>query len=93
MRYKVGFVVGLGVGYVLGTRAGRARYESIVRTARRVKEHPTVQSTAGMLQAQAGGVMETVRERLGATAHRPDGESAWWEQQETPSSQHRPERP
>lgn len=29
MRGKIGLVVGLGVGYVLGTRAGRARYEQI----------------------------------------------------------------
>lgn len=29
MRGKVGLVVGLGVGYVLGTRAGRKRYEQI----------------------------------------------------------------
>ncbi|GAA3937656.1 hypothetical protein [Microbacterium soli] len=29
MRGKVGLVVGLGVGYVLGTRAGRERYEQI----------------------------------------------------------------
>lgn len=29
MRGKIGIVVGLGVGYVLGTRAGRGRYEQI----------------------------------------------------------------
>lgn len=29
MRGKIGLVVGLGAGYVLGTRAGRARYEQI----------------------------------------------------------------
>ena len=29
MRGKVGLVIGLGVGYVLGTRAGRERYEQI----------------------------------------------------------------
>lgn len=29
MRGKIGLVVGLGVGYVLGTRAGRQRYEQI----------------------------------------------------------------
>jgi len=29
MRGKIGLVVGLGVGYVLGTRAGRERYEQI----------------------------------------------------------------
>ena len=29
MKGKVGLVVGLSVGYVLGTRAGRERYEQI----------------------------------------------------------------
>ena len=29
MKGKIGLVVGLGVGYVLGTRAGRERYEPI----------------------------------------------------------------
>ncbi len=29
MRGKIGLVVGLGVGYVLGTRAGRKRYEQL----------------------------------------------------------------
>ncbi|WP_424937103.1 MULTISPECIES: hypothetical protein [Bacteria] len=31
MKGKIGLVVGLGVGYVLGTRAGRERYEQIKR--------------------------------------------------------------
>ena len=29
MKGKVGLVIGLSVGYVLGTRAGRERYEQI----------------------------------------------------------------
>ena len=29
MKGKIGLVVGLGVGYVLGTRAGHERYEQI----------------------------------------------------------------
>lgn len=29
MKGKIGLVVGLGVGYVLGTRAGRERYDQI----------------------------------------------------------------
>jgi hypothetical protein len=29
MKGKIGLVVGLGAGYVLGSRAGRARYEQI----------------------------------------------------------------
>ena len=43
MKGKVAFVLGAAVGYVLGTRAGRARYEQIKRTAAGVWESPTVQ--------------------------------------------------
>lgn len=35
-----------GVGYVLGTRAGRERYEQIKKTAMRVKDDPRVQEKA-----------------------------------------------
>jgi hypothetical protein len=41
-----------GAGYVLGARAGRERYDQIVRVARRVGGSQTVQSTAGLVQAQ-----------------------------------------
>lgn len=43
MRGKIGLIVGLGVGYVLGTRAGRARYEQIKRQAVKVWNLPPVQ--------------------------------------------------
>lgn len=36
MRGKLGLIVGLGVGYVLGTRAGRERYEQIADAAQKV---------------------------------------------------------
>jgi hypothetical protein len=39
-------------GYVLGARAGRERYEDIVRISRRVAGSQTVQATAGVVQAQ-----------------------------------------
>ncbi len=33
MASKIPFILGLGAGYVLGTRAGRAQYERIKATA------------------------------------------------------------
>ncbi len=36
MRGKVGLVIGLGIGYVIGTRAGRERYEQIKEQAAKV---------------------------------------------------------
>jgi hypothetical protein len=48
----VRFLVGAAVGYVLGAKAGRERYEQIVSVARKVTGSQTVQSTAGVLQGQ-----------------------------------------
>jgi hypothetical protein len=58
---KLTLLVGFGAGYVLGSRAGRQRYEQIARAARRLKDHPTVQSTAGILGAQASGLANRAR--------------------------------
>lgn len=43
MRLKLLFIVGLGVGYVLGARAGRPRYEQIRAKASDAWEDPRVQ--------------------------------------------------
>jgi hypothetical protein len=40
----IGFVAVLATGYVLGTKAGRERYEQISRTARAVAGHPATKS-------------------------------------------------
>ncbi|UQX87470.1 hypothetical protein M6D93_14330 [Jatrophihabitans telluris] len=61
---KPSFIVGALVGYVLGARAGRERYEDIVAIARRVAGSQTIQSTAGVLQAQAGELAARARDRV-----------------------------
>jgi hypothetical protein len=61
---KLSFLVGAAVGYVLGARAGRERYESIVRVGRRVAGSQTVQSAAGVLQAQVDELTHRVREAV-----------------------------
>ena len=58
------FLLGMAVGYVLGSRAGRERYEDIVAVARRVAGSQTVQATAGVLQAQAAGAAERAKRRI-----------------------------
>jgi hypothetical protein len=54
------FLLGAAVGYVLGAKAGRGRYEQIVRTYRKVADHPAVQGAAGIVRAKVG---EKVGER------------------------------
>jgi hypothetical protein len=42
MRYRVTFVAGLAVGFVVGTRAGRERYEQMKTLARKAADSPAV---------------------------------------------------
>jgi|SRR5690625_4769154 len=60
MRYRITFVAGLAVGYVLGAKAGKQRYEQIVRAARRIADNPAVQETAGVVGAQVSGASKAV---------------------------------
>jgi hypothetical protein len=71
---KIPFLIGAAVGYVLGARAGRERYETIVRFARRIAGSQTVQSTAGVLQAQVGEF--TAKARAAVTGKLPGNLSA-----------------
>ena len=64
MRYKATFLVGFGVGYTLGAKAGRERYEQIRRVTRGLSENPGVQSAAGLLQAKATNFAGTARDRI-----------------------------
>ena len=50
-------VVGLAVGYVLGARAGRERYEQIRRWATQARKHPAV----GQLADQGKGLVDAGR--------------------------------
>ncbi|MEO3813167.1 YtxH domain-containing protein [Sphaerisporangium sp. B11E5] len=65
MRYRLTFTVGLAIGYVLGSRAGRERYEQIRRLAQRVSDNPMVQQAAGLAGAQATKAAEATRHKLG----------------------------
>lgn len=43
MKGKILLVVGLGIGYVLGTRAGREQYDKMKATAQKFWNDPRVQ--------------------------------------------------
>ena len=53
------------IGYTLGARAGRERYEELVRVARRVAGSQTVQSTAGVAQARLDHLLRQARTGAG----------------------------
>lgn len=49
--------LGLAIGYVLGSRAGRERYEQLKLWAERTADHPAVQTAAGVVGAQLGKIL------------------------------------
>ncbi|GAA0431623.1 hypothetical protein Aca07nite_18430 [Actinoplanes capillaceus] len=64
MRGKLMFLTGLAAGFVLGSRAGREKYEEIRASAQKVWQHPTVQEAAGVAQAQANKLYTEGKEKL-----------------------------
>ncbi len=42
MKVRTGLLLGLGVGYVLGTKAGRERYEQLRKAASVVANNPPI---------------------------------------------------
>jgi hypothetical protein len=69
---KLTLIAGIAVGYVLGTKAGRQRYEQFRSSARKVAQNPTVQAAAGKAQEtmthQATVAAEAVKETVASAA-------------------------
>jgi hypothetical protein len=74
MRYRLTFIAGLAVGYVLGTRAGRERYEQLRKSAQQIAHNPAVRNTAETAAQQgrqfAGKAYHAVSHKVGD--HMPD---------------------
>jgi len=69
-----------GIGYVLGARAGRERYEQIRSAALKVKGNPTVQATASKAADAAKDVAPVVKDKVteaaGAAKEKVSGDSS-----------------
>ena len=63
-RYRLTFFTGLAVGFVLGARAGRERYEQLKRATRRVTDSPAAQQAAGAVQAQAANLAKATKQKV-----------------------------
>jgi hypothetical protein len=57
---KIGMVVGAAVGYVLGAKAGRERYEQISASARQLLDKPQVKRVVDSAPGNLGARMEQV---------------------------------
>jgi hypothetical protein len=58
MKGKFGIAVGLAAGYVLGTRAGRERYQQLTASAKRIADEPSLQRLQEELNGLFGGAKE-----------------------------------
>lgn len=67
MRSTLTFALGAGVGYVLGTRAGREKFDRMAVRARRAWQSPTVQD---QVTRTSRLVTETLREQRSSLTER-----------------------
>ena len=68
---KLSNLVYAAIGYTLGARAGRERYEDIVRLGRRVAGSQTLQTTAGVIGGQLEHLTRQARRGVSGPARRP----------------------
>ena len=57
---KLGMLVGAAVGYVLGAKAGRERYDQITASARQLMDKPQVKKVVDSVPGDLGARMEQV---------------------------------
>jgi hypothetical protein len=68
--------VGLAAGYVLGTRAGRERYQQLTASAKRLADDPSVQRLQEELNGLFGSARQRVADTASTTVHRVSDQAA-----------------
>ncbi|HEY3528789.1 MAG TPA: hypothetical protein VGK78_06525 [Nocardioides sp.] len=75
---KLLLLAGLAIGYVLGARAGRERYDQIMNLVNRIKDDPRVQQKAhqamDVAKEQAPVVADKVTHAASAAASKVSGD-------------------
>ena len=60
---KLGFLVGLGAGYVLGAKAGTERYEQLKRLYDNLASSPAVQQATGRAKTAASSGLGPAKDK------------------------------
>ena len=66
---KLGMVVGAAVGYVLGAKAGRERYEQLAASARQLMDKPQVKRVMESAPGNLGARVEQVANKAADAVH------------------------
>lgn len=67
---RITFAAGLAIGFVAGTRAGRERYDQMVKMAKATKENPKFQQAASTAQSQATDLLNSAGKKVAEGAPR-----------------------
>jgi hypothetical protein len=67
VRFRLGLLIGFGIGYVLGAKAGRERYDQIVQTCKRFTEIDGVQKATNKVKETVGEGMTGASEAIRST--------------------------
>ncbi len=80
VKFRVGTAIAFGLGYVLGTRAGRERYLQITRTARQLGSSAPVAGTTTLVteksKAAAALGVERMKDTIGVRLGWRNGDHA-----------------
>ena len=68
MRFRLGVIVGLAIGYYFGARAGRSRYVQMERWLQMARESDVAEAAAGKAKAVIDLTVERARDLLPRTA-------------------------
>lgn len=64
MRFRLGVLFGFAIGYVLGAKAGRERYDQIVNTCRGFTDTDGVRSATDKVKETVGEGMATASQAI-----------------------------
>lgn len=65
MKVRTSLLIGLAIGYVLGAKAGRERYEQIRKIAHGIAENPPVRQLLDEVKDLSEAGSAKTREKLG----------------------------
>ncbi|MGH2795420.1 MAG: hypothetical protein ACRDKG_14075 [Actinomycetota bacterium] len=70
MRFRMGLALGFGAGYVLGSKAGRQRYEQIERTTKKIWESPPAEKIRHEIAEKVPEAVSAAAHKVGEMRHR-----------------------